>query len=85
MNEDKVTSVFYITQAQYDDLNKTKVKYDALINTLMANARLNYNSTDIVFNVDNEVAVLLKGIEPIRYVNKLETLKEEKENATTSE
>ncbi len=84
MNEDKVTSVFYITQAQYDDLNKFKVKYDALINTLMANARLNYSSTDIVFNVDNEVAVLLKGMEPIRYVNKLETLKEEKENAIAS-
>lgn len=84
MNEDKVTSVLYITQAQYDDLIKTKVKYDALINTLMANARLNYSSTDIVFNVDNEVAVLLKGMEPIRYVNKLETLKEEKENAIAS-
>ncbi len=84
MNEDKVTSVFYITQAQYDDLTKIKVKYDALINTLMANARLNYSSTDIVFNVDNEVAVLLKGMEPIRYVNKLETLKEEKENAIAS-
>ena len=83
MNEDKVTSVFYLTESKYDDLIKTQMKYEALINSLMATARLNYNDTDIEFSLDG-LRTLIKGMEPIRYVNKLQTLKEEKDNVTTS-
>lgn len=73
-----------ITTTELYSLIKDQTKYNTLINVIFAGASIGYNNKDL--NIDrDEIIATLKGLEPARYINKVETLKEEKKNATTSE